>query len=325
MRAIAVNPGPGTGKDHLFVTTTTITHEYDSAANGSGLLNSEFAKGISTGIRQSLAVNGANGVVYFGGNPRRITAVDKTGTKLLSQFENTGASNSQAGANPNVAVDLASGHVLEYDTTSSAREYDPAGSFVAQFGNFTEGLSKSYRVAVDNSCAIHEPPLTGSACEAFDPANGTAYVAFDDTNPSHPPYDVNAFGPLKYSEPPPTTEYELMVKKTGTGSGKVTSSPAGIDCGLTCSKKFAEDTEVTLSASPASGSSFTGWSGSGCSGAGTCKVTMSAAREVTATFALEEVGPVNPTALTIAKTGEGTIVSSPAGINCGSECKAGFE
>jgi beta-lactam-binding protein with PASTA domain len=40
---------------------------------------------------------------------------------------------------------------------------------------------------------------------------------------------------------------------------------------------------VTLAASPASGSSFTGWTGA-CSGTGTCTVTMDAAKSVTATF-----------------------------------------
>src|SRR5439155_9283102 len=48
---------------------------------------------------------------------------------------------------------------------------------------------------------------------------------------------------------------------------------------------FASGTVVTLSASPAVGSALTGWSGGGCSGTGTCVVTLSAATTVTATFA----------------------------------------
>jgi hypothetical protein len=128
----------------------------------------------------------------------------------------------------------------------------------------------------------------------------------------------------------PTPKFKLTVKKEGTGSGTLTSSPAGISCGSECSAEFSEGTEVTLSASAAEGSKFSGWSGSGCSGTGTCKVTMSAAREVTATFKAEETGPITPTALTIAKTGEGTITSSPAGIECtgaktGAECQHSFE
>jgi uncharacterized repeat protein (TIGR02543 family) len=76
----------------------------------------------------------------------------------------------------------------------------------------------------------------------------------------------------------------LSVSKTGTGSGTVTSVPNGIDCGTTCSINFDYNTPVTLTAIPVSGSTFTGWSGAGCTGTGTCIVTMSAAKSVTANF-----------------------------------------
>src|SRR5262249_1973670 len=55
----------------------------------------------------------------------------------------------------------------------------------------------------------------------------------------------------------------------------------------TCSAPFASGTAVTLTATSAAGSTFTGWSG-GCIGtATTCTVTMSAAPSVTATFTLQ--------------------------------------
>jgi List-Bact-rpt repeat protein/prenyltransferase/squalene oxidase-like repeat protein len=79
--------------------------------------------------------------------------------------------------------------------------------------------------------------------------------------------------------------HTLTVTKSGTGSGTVTSSPSGIDCGATCSASFAQGTIVTLTATAAAGSTFTGWSGD-CTGTGTCTVTMDQARAVTATFAL---------------------------------------
>jgi hypothetical protein len=86
--------------------------------------------------------------------------------------------------------------------------------------------------------------------------------------------------------------HTLTVTKAGGGSGSVTSSPAGINCGATCSAGYNQGTPVTLTATPASGSTFTGWSGGGCSGAGTCTVTMSADQSVTATFAsVPVVGP----------------------------------
>jgi uncharacterized repeat protein (TIGR03803 family) len=112
----------------------------------------------------------------------------------------------------------------------------------------------------------------------------------------------------------------LTVSKAGNGEGAVTSSPAGIDCGSACSARFSPGTPVTLTATASAGSTFTGWSGEGCSGAGTCEVAMDQDRSVTATFTL------NTYPLTVSKagTGSGTVTSNPAGIDCGSTCSAGF-
>jgi len=82
----------------------------------------------------------------------------------------------------------------------------------------------------------------------------------------------------------------LTVSQAGTGSGTVTSSPAGISCGTTCSAAFDFGTSVTLTATAARGSTFTGWSGEGCSGTGTCTVSLTQARSVTATFTLAPTG-----------------------------------
>ncbi|MBL0141451.1 MAG: VCBS repeat-containing protein [Betaproteobacteria bacterium] len=78
--------------------------------------------------------------------------------------------------------------------------------------------------------------------------------------------------------------YSLTVSKTGTGLATVVSSPAAIDCGVTCLANFAGGTMVTLTAIPSGGSAFNGWSGGGCSGTGTCVVTMAGATSVTASF-----------------------------------------
>lgn len=82
----------------------------------------------------------------------------------------------------------------------------------------------------------------------------------------------------------------LTVNKAGTGSGTVTSNPAGIDCGNTCSAGFTPNTVVTLTATPAAGSLFSGWSGACTGSANTCPVTMDAAKNVTATFTATQSG-----------------------------------
>jgi len=75
----------------------------------------------------------------------------------------------------------------------------------------------------------------------------------------------------------------LTVSKTGSGSGTITSNPAGINCGATCAYAFTYNTEVTLTAVPAAGSMHTGWSGA-CSGTGNCTVSMIEAKSVAANF-----------------------------------------
>ena len=77
--------------------------------------------------------------------------------------------------------------------------------------------------------------------------------------------------------------FNLTVATTGPGTGTVTSAPAGIDCGSDCSESYTENTVVSLTAAPAAGSSFAGWSGA-CRGTDSCSVTMDAAKSVTATF-----------------------------------------
>ena len=76
--------------------------------------------------------------------------------------------------------------------------------------------------------------------------------------------------------------YTVTVSKSGSGGGTITSNPSVINCGSTCSAQFVQGSPTTLSASPDGSSTFGGWSGSTCSGTGTCTVTTDAV--VTATF-----------------------------------------
>jgi len=117
-----------------------------------------------------------------------------------------------------------------------------------------------------------------------------------------------------------TSPRTLTVTTAGSGDGSVTSTPAGISCTRTggsqsgsCAAALADGTAVTLVASAPAGHAFTGWSGEGCSGTGTCQVTMDQARTVTATFV-----QLHALSLTMAGTGHGMVTSAPAGIACGS-------
>lgn len=77
--------------------------------------------------------------------------------------------------------------------------------------------------------------------------------------------------------------YTVSVAKGGTGSGTVTSSIGGLNCGATCAASLSSGTAVTLTASPAAGSTFAGWGGA-CSGTASCSLTVNASVSVTASF-----------------------------------------
>jgi hypothetical protein len=82
-------------------------------------------------------------------------------------------------------------------------------------------------------------------------------------------------------------QYTLQVERAGGGSGTVTSSPAGIDCGSQCTAQFQGGASVVLTATPSADSAFDGWSG-GCTGAGTCQVTITDNTTVTVAFQVQQ-------------------------------------
>jgi hypothetical protein len=82
--------------------------------------------------------------------------------------------------------------------------------------------------------------------------------------------------------------YTLSISRLGKGTGTVTSSPAGINCGVDCYESYANITLVALTANAAADSVFVGWSGA-CSGVGRCTINVAANRGVNAIFSLKNV------------------------------------
>jgi WSC domain-containing protein/List-Bact-rpt repeat protein len=105
-----------------------------------------------------------------------------------------------------------------------------------------------------------------------------------------------------------------------SGSGTVTSSPAGINCSGYCSANFNSGTVVTLTATPGSGYVFSGWSGGGCSGTGSCSISLTQATTVYASFTQS----TQTLTVSVSPYYSGTIGSSPGGIWCNSYCSANF-
>src|SRR5262249_20863986 len=103
------------------------------------------------------------------------------------------------------------------------------------------------------------------------------------------------------------------------GRGTVSSNPAGIGCGATCSAAFDFGSTVTLTATPSNGSKFVRWTGD-------CTASALFPNVAVATM----VGPrscdaeLEPVVVTVTKSGSGTVTSTPAGISCGATCSAPF-
>ena len=267
LNAIAVNPGPSAGKDHLFVASTLgpsigqFVHEYDSAASGSTLLDSEFAEGPRAsglcpgGVKVSIGVDGATGAVYFGEFSSQICIVDASGEEVLARISGGGGPQGNLPINPNIAVDQSNGHVIAFDPSGTAEEYDAAGSFVAEFGQFTP-LARQTRVAIDNSCALHDPPLTEATtptCAEFDPSYGTAYVAYDDTKLGTP--DVWAFDRLEYGEAPGVATG--VAGEVGAGNARLNGSvdPNGFELS-SCEFKYLSESQYLSNGETFAGASL---------------------------------------------------------------------
>ncbi|MBB1077690.1 trypsin-like peptidase domain-containing protein [Rhodoferax sp. 4810] len=117
---------------------------------------------------------------------------------------------------------------------------------------------------------------TDRVCDSF--ANSTvdgAFAAYYD--------DVKSW--LRAAAPA-----SVELRLTLAGNGWVSSAPVGIDCGSTCTHAFAAGTAVTLTATPAAGYYFTGWTGNACQGsAAVCTVALNQAVDLTANFQADSV------------------------------------
>jgi uncharacterized repeat protein (TIGR02543 family) len=152
-------------------------------------------------------------------------------------------------------------------------------------------VDTTYRPMIDPTFFLNTPSsLFWSGSPYADGSNDAWYVYFGNGSV----YGVNrdfVYGVRLVRGVSSIVTFALTVSTTGSGSGTLTGNVGSINCTSaagttsgTCSAPLASSTAVTLTAMPATGSTFTGWSGA-CSGTSTsCTLTMDAAKSVTANF-----------------------------------------
>jgi List-Bact-rpt repeat protein/VPS62-like protein/thrombospondin type 3 repeat protein/WD40 repeat protein len=128
----------------------------------------------------------------------------------------------------------------------------------------------------------------------------------------------------QFTYSPAGLSYALNITKSGSSSGLVISSPTGISCGLQCQQTFSDGTPVTLMTQwDPTTTSFDGWGGDCTSfGTGSCTLTMDTTKNVSAIFSA--ISPPISHTLTVNKNGEGSVISNPSGISCGSNCSDSY-
>ena len=192
-----------------------------------------------------------------------------------------------------LAIDQSDGHLFVTDNLQSRYfehpeaaldEFNAAGDYRGQLPRFP--------TFVDGG-----PPGLAIA-DSSTPSPGNLYLTSGNSEEA----SINVYGPT-------VSGYSLQVSRSGAGTGSLQSQPAGIDCGSACTAEFNQGEEVTVTAIPDPDSAFLGWSGGGCSGAGSCTVTMSQAQSLSAEF-----GPAPPVAGGAAPPGHVEPASSAAAV-----------
>lgn len=302
----------------------TITNDGDAAspplvvslAGGKGfVITQDRCAGVPLGLKETCTLT-------FAFTPATTGVMQQDGT--VGTASETGVTFHLNGAGAGTKAEL-----LLTPSAVDFRQVDVGASASADFtlrnigtvdaGTITVGTSASPAFRITNdSCSGQSLAGQGSCffTLVFTPTTyGSAAVAVTATSSSNLSAGANVIGVGR-------DFVAVTVLFAGNGGGTVTG--LGLSCASnagTCSLNVPRtdaSAVYTVSASAGPGSTFTGWSGAGCSGTGLCNIALAAPSTVTATFELPSVQ------LSVAKTGSGagTVTSDLYGIVCGATCNA---
>ncbi|HZE14982.1 MAG TPA: hypothetical protein VE197_04330, partial [Mycobacterium sp.] len=268
-----------------------------STIDGSATPDGSFGASVTFG--QGLAVDQATGHVFVFDGTHNLVDEFKTSGEYVTQLTTplTGVSYMA-----DIAIDNSGGandgtiYVADKETVQAygAMTYDQLTLTVLKNGSGAGVVSGG---SVENANVID----CGPTCEAeFDPGTEVTLKAMPDLGSTVAGWREGdceeVLGPageeckLTITGDTAVTatfvQRKLAIINSGTGSGRITSEPAGINCGITCEATFPDQSEVKLAANADAGSKFGGWDPKECDSVeeGICTVKMTADRHVDAVF-----------------------------------------
>ncbi len=282
-----------------------------------------------------VAVDGSGHVWVTDNHNSRVEEFGAATGQWIRSFGSNGSANGKFD-NPNgIAVDGSGVYVAD---TGNGRieKFDTNGQYLRSFGAFGHGnglLSSPYGVTVDGTGNVYVANTSNYRIEKFNAAghfvtnwgsygSGHGQFSYPDGVAVDGSGNVYVADTINHRIQKFGYTYNLSVSKLGGGSGTVMSDIAGISCGTTCSAPYAIGAQVTLTATPAAGSTFTGWGGD-CAGTGPCIVTMNDTHSVTATFSAIR----HTLTVKMSGTGTGSVTSYEfvPNIYCAPTCSADYD
>jgi hypothetical protein len=247
------------------------------------------------GTHESLVVNHSV-VAGSSGGVRWYEIQNPSGTPVVAQ-QSTFAPDSSYRWMGSIAMDKAGDMALGYSVSDGSAVH-PSIAFTGRLATDPASTMQAENTVISGSGSQTGTTRWGDySAMQVDPTNDCTFWYTNEYIQSNGSFNWNTrIATFSFPSCIGTTTFPLTVNVAGTGTGTVSSTPAGISCPGTCSASFAGGTSVTLTASAAAGSTFAGWSGA-CTGTASCMVTMSAAQSVTATFRV-----ATTTALTVSSS-----------------------
>lgn len=280
-----------------FTVTVNVT-----GAIGSTISNGDYniyADSVSALIGPLVTTSVTSGVLYADLSATVSDGVAAVGWGSTTNYTLTVRNSGPAAGNLATLSDPLPTNVVSWSWTCAAAvgaacpNASGAGAINETIATFPIGGSLTY--------AIHATVAGSGTGSLVHQATVTAPAGVTDNNNTNDiAVDTDSIGTLR----------TLTITKDGTGQGAVVSSPVALSCGSTCFADFTDGTAVVLTAMADPGYGFYGWSGGGCSGSGTCTVSLTGDELIFATF-----GPIQWN-VTGATNGNGT-VSCASPVNDG--------